>query len=56
MHFEDLFAADDVGIRHYDLAIEAARTQQRRIEYVGPVGCGDQDHPLVGLEPVHLDQ
>ena len=30
--------------------------QQRRIEHVGPVGGGDQDHALVGLEAVHLDQ
>ena len=53
---EDLLAAREVGIGHHDLAVEAAGTQQRRIEHVGPVGGGDQDHALVGLEAVHLDQ
>ena len=56
MHLEDLLAADDVGVRHHDLAVEAARTQQRRVEHVGPVGGGDQDDAFVGLEAVHLDQ
>ena len=56
MDFEDLLAADDVGVRHHHLAVEAPGPQQRRIEHVGPVGRGDQDHALIGLEPVHLDQ
>ena len=56
MDLEDLLAAGDVGIRHHDLAVEAARTQQRRIEHVGPVGGGDQDDAFIGLEAVHLDQ
>ena len=53
---QDLLAAADVGVRHHDLAVEAAGAQQRRIEHVGPVGGGDQDDALVGLEAVHLDQ
>ena len=53
---QDLLAADDVGTRHHHLAVEAARTQQRRIEHVGTVGRGDQDDAFVGLEAVHLDQ
>ena len=56
MDLEDLLAADDVGVRHDDLPVEAARPQQRRVEHVGPVGRGDQDHALVRLEPVHLDE
>ena len=44
------------GIRHHDLAVEAAGAQQRRVEHVGPVGGGDQDDAFVGLEAVHLDQ
>ena len=56
MHLEDLLAADDVGTRHHHLAVEAAGTQQRRIEHVGPVGRGDEDDALVRLEAVHLDQ
>ena len=56
MHFQDLLAADHVGIRHHDLAVETAGTQQRRVEHVGPVGGGDQDDAFIGLEAVHLDQ
>ena len=53
---QDLLAAQDVRVGHDDLAVEAAGPQQRRIEHVGAVGRGDQDHALVGLEAVHLDQ
>ena len=53
---QDLLAADHVRVRHDDLTVEAARTQQRRIEHVGTVGGGDQDDAFVGLEAVHLDQ
>ena len=56
MDLENSFAAPDVGARHHDAAVEAARAQQRRVEHVGPVGRGDQDYALVGLEAVHLDQ
>ena len=53
---EDLLAPLDVGPGHHHLAVEAAGPQQRRVEHVRPVGGGDQDHALVGLEAVHLDQ
>ena len=56
MNLENLFAADDIRIRHHHLAVETARTQQRRIEHVRPVGRRDQDHAFIGLEAVHLDQ
>ena len=56
MDLEDPFAADHVRIRHDDLTVEAAGAQQGRVEHVGPVGRGDEDDPLVGLEPVHLDE
>ena len=39
-----------------DLAVEAARAQQRRVEHVGAVGGGDHDDVGVGVEAVHLDQ
>src|SRR6476619_7347113 len=41
VHLEDLFASLDVGQTDHDLAIEAARAQQRGIEHVGPVGRSD---------------
>ena len=39
-----------------DLPVEAAGAQESGVEDVRPVGGGDQDHALVGLEPVHLDK
>ena len=56
VHAQDLLAAGDVGVRHGDLTVEAARTQQGGIEHVGTVGRGDEDDALVGFEAVHLDQ
>jgi hypothetical protein len=56
VHVQDLLAAADVRQRHHHLAVEAARAQQRRVEHVGPVGGGDHDDALAGLEAVHLDQ
>src|SRR6185312_13617138 len=46
----------DVGVRHDDLAVEAAGAEEGRVEDVGPVGGGDQDDALIGLEAVHLDE
>ncbi len=56
MHLEDLLASADVGQRHDHLPVEAAGSQQCRIQHVGPVGRRDDDHALVALEAVHLDQ
>ncbi len=44
------------GSVHVDLAVEAARAQQRGVEDVGAVGGRDHDDAEVGLEAVHLDQ
>ncbi len=56
VHAQDLLAATHVGQRHHDLAVEAARTQQRRVEHVRTVGGGDDDDAFAAFEPVHLDQ
>src|SRR5690606_11721545 len=53
---QDLLAAAHVGQRHDHLAVEAAWTQQRRIEHVRTVRRGDHDHAFVALEAVHLDE
>ena len=53
---EDLVAAVEVGGVDLDLAVEAARAQQRRVEHVGPVGRGDQDDAAADVEAVHLDE
>ena len=56
MDGEDALAALHVGTVDDDAAVEAAGTQQRRIEHVGPVGRGDEDDAFVRLEAVHLDE
>ena len=53
---EDLGPALHVGAVEDDLAVEPARAQERRVEDVGPVGGGDDDHVGVRVEAVHLDQ
>jgi hypothetical protein len=56
VHVEDLLAAADVRQRDVDLAVEAARTQQRLVEDVGRLVAAITMTPEVGLEAVHLDQ
>ncbi len=56
VHLEDLAAADPVGPVDDDLAVEAAGTEQGRIEDVRAVGGGDQDDVVLHLEAVHLDE
>ena len=56
MNREDALAPLHVGTVDDDAAIEAAGTQQRRIEHVGTVGRGDEDDAFVRFEAVHLDE
>src|SRR5690606_32836033 len=56
VHREDLLATAYVRQIDDHAPIESARTQQRRIEYVGTVRRGDEDDALVALEAVHLDE
>ena len=49
-------AAHHVGGVDGDLAVEAARAQQRRVEDVGAVGRRDEDDVGLDVEAVHLDQ
>ena len=56
VHGQDRQALLQVGERHHDLAVEAARPQQGRVEDVGPVGRRHHDHALGRLEAVHLGQ
>ena len=53
---EDRAAALQVGRGHEDLAVEAARAQQRRVELLEHVGGGDHDHVVALAEPVELHQ
>ena len=56
MHFQDQFAAANIGQRHDDLAVETPGAQQRGIEHVGTVGRCDDDDAFAALEAVHFDQ
>src|ERR1700730_4398052 len=56
MHLEDALAADDVRVRHHDLAVEAAPAPKRRIEHIETVCRRDQDDAHIGLETIHLDE
>ena len=56
VHREDPLAALEVGRVHGDLAVEAARAQQRGVEDVGAVGGRDEDDVRVDVEAVHLDE
>ena len=53
---QDLGPATHVGPVEDDLAVEAARAQERRVEDVRSVGGGDDDHVRVRVEAVHLDE
>jgi hypothetical protein len=53
---EDLLAAEKVRRCHVDLAVEAARTEQRGVEVLQPVRSS-HDHDLVRTaEAVELDE
>ena len=56
VNLQDAQSALDIGPRNHDAPVEASRPQQRRVEHVGPVGGGDENDAVVGLEAVHLDQ
>ena len=56
VHLQNFFAALQVGQSHHDLAVEAARTQERLVEHVGAVGGCNQDDAFVCSEAVHLHE
>ncbi len=56
MDLEDRDATLHVRPVEDDLAVEAARPQECRVEDVRPVGGRDDDHVRVRVEAVHLDE
>ena len=56
MDAEDALATLHVGPRHDYAPVEAAGTEERRIEDVGTVRRRDQDDVVLHLEAVHLDE
>src|SRR5690606_28139007 len=56
VYIQDLFATTDIRQADDDLTVKTPRTQQRLVQHVSPVGCGNHDNTRVRLETVHLDQ
>ena len=56
MDLQDREALLELGHRHDDLTVEAARAQQRGVEDVGPVRRRHHHDALGGLEAVHLGE
>ncbi len=54
VYFEYLFPLLQVRKVHMNLAVEPARTEQRLVEDVSPVGGGKDDDSRIGIESVHL--
>ncbi len=43
MHFQDLFATNDIRVRNHDLTVETTWTKKRWIKNVGTVCCSNQN-------------
>ena len=56
VHLEDAGTAVEVGTVDDDLTVETTRTKQCRVEDVGTVRRGDQDHATLDIETIHLDE
>src|SRR5208283_776081 len=56
VYLEDLATPHPVGWLYGDATVESSRTQQRRVEDLGPVGRGENDHGLGGFETVKFGQ
>ena len=56
MHLENRAPGQPGPGADHDAAVEAARSQQRRVEHVGAVGGRQDDDAFAGVEAVHLGQ
>ncbi len=56
MHFKNLLTATNIRQPHYNLAVETAWTQQRGIQHVWTVGCGDNDNTFITFKAIHFHQ
>ena len=56
VYLENPLTPQNIWIGHHHLTVEAARAQQRRIEHVGTVGGGNENHTSGRIKAVHLDQ
>src|SRR3989304_9184245 len=56
MDIEDFNPSLEVRPGNHNLTVKSAGTEQRGIEHIRAIGRGNQDHPLVRIKPIHLDQ
>ena len=56
MDLEDRRPANKIGALDRNLAVKPTGPQQRGVEDVGAVGCGDQDDAARDVETVHFDE
>jgi len=56
VHFQNGFATAHVRQIDSNLAVEAARAQQRRVQNIRAVGCRNDNDALLGVEAVHLNE
>jgi hypothetical protein len=56
MDLQNRRASGPIGPLHDHAAVEATRSQQRRIEHVGSVGGREHDDAFARVEAVHLGQ
>ena len=54
VYLEDILSALDIGISDNYLSVESTRTQERRVEYIAAVSCGDNDNAFIACEAVHF--
>ena len=56
VYLEDLLTLLQIRQLDVDLSVKTSGTQQSRIQHIGAVGGGQDDHTRVGSETVHLGQ
>ena len=56
VRLEDRFASYDIGFVDADLAVKATGTQQCRIQYIGTVGCSEDNNSRVSCKTIHFHQ
>ena len=56
MHPENFRAFAAIRLVYQNLPVETAGAQQRAVQHVRTIRGGHDNDPLVGIEPVHLDQ
>src|SRR5919109_835937 len=56
MDLENALTPFDIGSRDYNAAIKSSRPEQRRIQHVGSISCGDENDTLIRFESIHFDQ